>query len=193
MKGDGEDDGLGDFLSLGSSSFGRGEREGFSGRVGISARDESLEPNLAMLSSLSRDGLSMLAGGSRGGFSLRTPPVGNLSGMPSLGSLALGGGGERTSGNVTGGGFTGFYGASVPKTTWPSSPAGMGFTQVRDEAGASSSHREGSGIVGKPEQPLRTDVENMTPEECWRLALKFGKHGLMCLCKSWIHGPRRVI
>ncbi|KAG0559741.1 hypothetical protein KC19_10G126100 [Ceratodon purpureus] len=190
MKGDGEDNGLRDFLSLGSSSmssgsrstgsrsYRSGEREGFSGRAGTSTGDESLELNLTMLS---RDGLNMLAGSSHGGFTLKPPPVGNLSGMPSLRNLALGAGGERTSGKVAGGGFTGFYRASLPKTTWPSSPAGMGMlfvneeVQVKGEAGASSSHREGSGSDAKLEQPSRTDVENLTPEECWSLVLKLGK------------------
>ncbi|KAG0604363.1 hypothetical protein M758_10G166400 [Ceratodon purpureus] len=185
MKGDGEDSGFRDFLSLGPSSSwssgsrSAGEREGTSGRVGTScAGDESLDRSLTMLSSLSRNGLNILAGGSNGGISLKPPAAGNLSGMPGLRNLV--GGGERTS-KVSGSGFSGFYRASVPKTTWPSSPAGMGLrflseeAQGKEEAGPSSCQRASSGIAGALEQPLRTDVENLSPDECWRLILKLGK------------------
>jgi hypothetical protein len=150
MAGDGDEGGFRDFLSLG-----RGEREG-----------EALDRSLTMLASLSRNGLSMLAGGTNGGFS--------LSGMPGLRNLV--GGGER---KVSGGGFTGFYRASAPKTAWPSSMA-LRFgkneeTQAKADAGTAPSSQRPSN-VGMLEQPLRTDVENLSPDECWRLILRLGKH-----------------
>ena len=183
MEGDWEDSGLRDFLSLGSSSRSTGnktrsgELQDPPERAGGFARDaESLELNPSMLSALSGNGLSLLARDSAGRFSLKPPSAGILTGMPSLGNLALGGG--RTSGDT----FTGFHRAGAPQTTWGSSPAGMGLRFATEEApareeaaGASSSRPQGSGNVG---ELLRTDVEYLTPDECWSLVLKLGKHGL---------------
>nr|QCF46598.1 TIFY motif family protein [Pohlia nutans] len=143
MKGDG------DFLSLGS--------HGSSG--GSEGCDDSVLRN--MLSSLSRNGLSMLAGGSNSAFSLKAPPMGNLA---SLRNLAMGGGGSS---KVTGGGFTGFYRASANKMSARPSLLKM---RLENEENASCSRSAGNNI----KDPLKTDVENLTPDECWRLILKLG-------------------
>lgn len=188
MKGDGEDRvGVRDFLSLGS--HGSSSRStSASGSEGVSGRGvggEDTFSSFRMLSSLSRNGLSMLAGGSNGGFSLKPPAVGSLA---SLRNLAMGG-----SSKVTGGGFTGFYRASANKSGNGSARnslllPGMKLRVGKEEneeriLGASSSR-----IAGKGEHSLQTDVENLTPDECWRLILKLGKHGMLtsCLSKDWI-------
>jgi len=183
MKGDGEDSGVRDFLSLGShgsSSRNGSGSEGFSGRAGDETSSLLHTTNVHMLSSLSKNGLSMLAGGSNSGFSLKPPAVGNLA---SLRNLAMGV--TERGDKVMGGGFTGFYRASANKSSnissRPSLLPGMKLRFGKDEDesrfGASSPHR--SGIASKVELPLKTDVENLTPGECWRLILKLGKHGLV--------------
>lgn len=186
MKGDGEDSRVRNFLSLGSASSSRSgnERDGRGG-----------EETLLNLNMLSSHGLSMLAGGSNGGFSLKPPAVGNLVSLRNL-AMAGGGGGSK----VTGGGFTGFYRASANRssnssanvsTTTRRSLLAPGMkrrfeTEAKEEAlggaAASSSHRGGgsSGIIaGKGEPSLKADVENLTPDERWRLILKLGKHTIL--------------
>lgn len=180
MKGDGEEkSGFRDFLSLGSTT-GSVRTAGEGGSV--SGRGEK-----SLLSSLSRNGLSMLAGRSNG-FSLKPLAVGNLSGVVGLRNLGLGDVGERAT-KVSGSGFSGFYRASVGKTAWPSAPTGLRFvrmeTQGSEEGEASSSRRV---IAGKLEQPLRTDVENLSRDECWRLILRLGEHWPWISCHTHFAG-----
>lgn len=124
MKGDGGGCEERDFWSLG--------RSGSSEVVGF---DDSSFPGL--LSSLSRNGLSMLAGGAKSLTSLR-----NLA---------------QPSGKVCGGAFTGFYRRGVENHHNKAS-ATCGISTAATTASAS----------------VKPDVENLSPDECWRLILKLG-------------------
>lgn len=186
MEGDVEDSGDRDFLSLGTTSRSTSSAQivGFPARqASAGAGEESMYLN--MMSSLSRNGLNMLAGGANSGFSLKPPTVGNLSispGMPSLRNLGSGAGSERT-GMVSGGGFTGFYRSSVPSTRLGLPGTGLRLVSEdlkgKDEAGVYTSLREESGrFADKIELPLETDLQNLSADENLKLILKLGKHGL---------------
>lgn len=182
MEGDVEDSGDRDFLSLGTTSRSTSSAQivGFPARqASAGAGEESMYLN--MMSSLSRNGLNMLAGGANSGFSLKPPTVGNLSispGMPSLRNLGSGAGSERT-GMVSGGGFTGFYRSSVPSTRLGLPGTGLRLVSEdlkgKDEAGVYTSLREESGrFADKIELPLETDLQNLSADENLKLILKLG-------------------
>lgn len=135
MKGDGGGCEERDFLFLG--------RSGSSEVVGP---DDSSFPG--MLSSLSRNGLSMLAGGAKSLTSLRNLP--------------------QPSGKVCGGAFTGFYRRGVENPHNKSSATRGISTTAAANAPAS----------------VKPDVENLSPDECWRLILKLGRFLLFNCC--WI-------
>ncbi|XP_024383719.1 uncharacterized protein [Physcomitrium patens] len=182
MKGDGDESGDRDLLSLGSTSRSTSSSQGEvfpTKQASAGVEDESMY--LTMLCSLSRNGLNMLAGGANGGFSLKSPAIGNLDvtpGISGLRNLSLGAGSERTS-TVSGGGFTEFYRSSVPKIRSSLSETGLRSVsddiKVNGEGRESPSHREEIGrISGKVGFPLKSDVTNLSTDACWRLILKLG-------------------
>lgn len=188
MKGDGDESGDRDLLSLGSTSRSTSSSQGEvfpTKQASAGVEDESMY--LTMLCSLSRNGLNMLAGGANGGFSLKSPAIGNLDvtpGISGLRNLSLGAGSERTS-TVSGGGFTEFYRSSVPKIRSSLSETGLRSVsddiKVNGEGRESPSHREEIGrISGKVGFPLKSDVTNLSTDACWRLILKLVNRGRSC-------------
>lgn len=175
MTGDGEARAVREFLSFGSSVVrnpgGSEERE----RSGThSGRQAEYSLPMEMLSSLSRNGLSLLAGGGGAGLSLKPLAVG----MPRLRSLARNGASAEC-----GGGYTGFTGYRAARVVRPALQFGRHEEmKVKEEVGTSS--HEGPSIGDKVEQ---TDVQKLTADECWRLTLKLGKKNMaLCLCMCFL-------